>query len=85
VLLTVHGSVAQADLSDGVGNGMREREKGFAFTDTSDWEGVFPEWYQTTYHTKEYILDRYSKYFNVLGCIPKGMNNHQDVVLLEKA
>ncbi len=47
-------------------------------------KGMFPEWYQNAYHTKEYVLDRYSRYFDVLHYIPRGMSRRQDVVVLQK-
>ena len=82
VLLTVHGRHVWKDLP-------REdvvdiEERGFKFVPSNTMKGIFPEWYQNAYHTKEYIFDRYSKYFNVLDYIPRGMSKRQDVVVLQK-
>lgn len=61
----------------------RVKKRGFIFIPAPQWAGLFPSWYQAAYHTKRYVLDNYSKYFRVLDYIPKGLNNHQDVVILE--
>ena len=60
------------------------KKEGFKFITSNARKGIFPEWYQNAYHSKEYVLDRYSKYFDILDYIPKGMSNFQDVVLLRK-
>ncbi len=83
VLLTVHGRhgwkhLPREDIVD-------IRRRGFKFIVSSTMKGIFPEWYQNTYHTKEYVLERYSEYFDVLDYIPKGMSNRQDVVILQKS
>jgi SAM-dependent methyltransferase len=82
VLLTVHGphawkSLPREDI-------IQIEQKGFKFISSNIMKGIFPEWYQNAYHTKEYVLDRYSKYFDVLDYIPKGMSNLQDMVVLQK-
>jgi SAM-dependent methyltransferase len=69
VLLTVHG--------------LNEKQQGFVFERTYE-EGLFPAWYQNTYHSKEYVLENFGKSFQVLNYDHRGMNNHQDVVVLQK-
>jgi trans-aconitate methyltransferase len=59
----------------------RVGEKGFVFEKSYE-KGLFPSWYQNAYHSKDYVLDNFSSYFDVLGYFPKSMNNHQDVVVL---
>lgn len=81
VLLTVSGRrvwkhLPEEDVAD------IERE-GFKFTASNTAKGIFPEWYQNAYHTREYVFDRYSKYFNVLDYVSRGMGN-QDLVVLQK-
>ena len=61
------------------------KKKGFKFVASNTAKGIFPEWYQNAYHTKEYVLYRYSEYFDVLNYIPRGMSNRQDVVVLQRA
>ena len=60
-------------------------ETGHVFVASADVNSPFPDWYQTSFHTQQYVIEEFSKYFKVLGYIPRGVNNHQDVVLLTKA
>jgi hypothetical protein len=57
---------------------------GFVFRKSGFWKDIFPEWYEDAYHTEQYVRDKYAKYFKVLDYIPRGINNHQDVVVLQK-
>lgn len=82
VLLTVHGRHAWKDLPRE--DVLDIESRGFKFIASNTMKGIFPEWYQNAYHTEEYILDRYSKYFDVLDYIPRGMSDLQDVVILRK-
>jgi len=45
---------------------------------------IFPEFYTNTYHTKEYIANKWSTDFKIHDHIPQGMNDHQDLVVLER-
>jgi len=60
-------------------------KNGFVFRKTGFWKNIFPEWYEDAYHTEQYVRDEYSKYFKVLHYIPKGIGNHQDLVVLQNA
>jgi hypothetical protein len=69
-------------LSEDVGEIKR---KGFLLMNgPKSMQGIFPDWYQTAFHTQEYVLSNYSRYFDVLGYIPSGMDNCQDVIVLQK-
>ena len=84
VLLTVHG----AYYWDKIPPSKVEEVKrtGLLFMSGSkSMQGIFPDWYQTAFHTQEYVLSNYSKYFDVLAYIPSGMDNCQDIVVLQKA
>jgi SAM-dependent methyltransferase len=63
-------------------NGSND-DRGFVFERSYE-EGLFPAWYQNTYHSKEYVFTTFGKYFDVLGYFPRSMNAHQDVVVLKK-
>jgi SAM-dependent methyltransferase len=63
-------------------NGSKNGQ-GFFFERSYE-EGLFPAWYQNTYHSKDYVFENFGKYFEVLGYFPKSMNAHQDVVVLRK-
>jgi SAM-dependent methyltransferase len=47
-------------------------------------QGLFPDWYQNAYHTKEYVCSTFSTYFDVLGYIPHGLDDCQDIVVMQK-
>jgi ubiquinone/menaquinone biosynthesis C-methylase UbiE len=43
-----------------------------------------PDFYQTTYHSEDYIRRVWSNYFEIVCYVPRGINNHQDAVILRK-
>ena len=47
-------------------------------------DGLFPAWYQNAFHSRDYVFTNFGKYFDVLDYLPRGMNAHQDVVVLQK-
>jgi SAM-dependent methyltransferase len=57
---------------------------GFVFVRTEVNRGLFPDWYQTAFHTRSYVEAQFSRYFDVIGFVPRGMANHQDVVVLQR-
>ena len=59
-------------------------EEDFVFQQSYE-KGLFPAWYQNTSHSQEYVFSNFSSFFEVIGYFPRGMNNHQDVVMLRKA
>jgi cyclopropane fatty-acyl-phospholipid synthase-like methyltransferase len=63
-------------------NGSKTGE-GFLFERSYE-EGLFPAWYQNTYHSKEYVYENFGKYFEVLAHLPRSLNAHQDLVVLQK-
>ena len=85
LLLTVHGDLATSGLS--AAEIEMAQERGFFFktfrTGKYKLDGL-PDFYQSTFHTKEYVYRVWSDYFTVTGYLPREMNGHQDVVLLER-
>ena len=81
-LITLHGH--------GIWNEMPARdertltETGFVFVRTDATKGLFPDWYQTAFHLRSYVETNFSKYFDVIGFLPRGLNNHQDIVVLSR-
>jgi SAM-dependent methyltransferase len=59
-------------------------DKDFVFQRSYE-DGLFPAWYQNAFHSEQYVRENFGKYFEVMGYLPKGMNEHQDVVLLKKS
>ena len=83
LLLTVHGRHCWMNFPH---EDVAKIEKdGFILITTNAMKGIFPKWYQLAYHTKEYVFDRFTKYFDILDYIPRGLNNHQDMITLQKA
>jgi len=62
----------------------RIEKEGFVFRQSGFWKTMFPEWYEDAFHAEKYVRDEFSKYFSVLDYIPKGINDHQDMVILQK-
>jgi SAM-dependent methyltransferase len=88
LILTIHGQYAAKrlrKLDSSYHNELQER--GFMFvtgtTGNLKLDGL-PDFYQTTYHTKEYIYDEWSEYFDIVNYVERAINNHQDAVLLRK-
>lgn len=85
LLATVHGALAQETCD------ARERaalrEKGFAFrvgrTGRLKLDGL-PDFYQTAFHTREYIRAAWARWFDVESYIEGGLHGHQDIVLLRR-
>ncbi len=78
LFLTTHGiDLLSANLRD------QAAAAGFYYGVGRGTEGL-PEFYQTTYHSHEYIKGRWSKYFDVISISSKAINAHQDLVFCKK-
>ena len=82
LLLSIHGETCWSKLPAKYKDEITK--KGIVFVTDNIWDGIFPSGYQSTFHTKEYIFDNYSKYFKLLKYIPQGISNFQDLVILQK-
>jgi SAM-dependent methyltransferase len=85
LILTVHGEYTIGMLDPSYQDEVHER--GFMFITGP--KGRFkldglPDFYQTTFHTREYVYNEWSTYFDIVDYIERGINNHQDAVLLRK-
>ncbi|MES9990967.1 MAG: class I SAM-dependent methyltransferase [Candidatus Thiodiazotropha sp.] len=78
LLLTIHGEELFAKAPDNFRTQLAEN--GFFYTIGNGTEGL-PEFYQTTYHTYAYILEKWSRYFAVQEILKKGIMCHQDLVI----
>lgn len=84
LILTTHGNYVQSSLSRE--DKISLKEIGFLYKVVST--GKFkrdglPDFYQVSYQTKQYVIKTWSKYFNVRIYLERGINNHQDLILLE--
>lgn len=81
LLLTTHGESLLKNVPDSILQDFKSH--GFFYAVGDGTEGL-PDFYQTSFHTHDYIRDRWSKYFEILDIIPRGIANHQDLVLCRK-
>ncbi|ODT35369.1 MAG: hypothetical protein ABS67_02045 [Niabella sp. SCN 42-15] len=85
IILTVHGVNCFNRLSSA--DQKRVHSQGFVFvtgaTGKLKLDGL-PDFYQNAYHTQEYIQKKWSKYFEIVRYVERGINNHQDAVVLRK-
>jgi SAM-dependent methyltransferase len=85
LVLTTHGEERYKTLSAEVLETMRT--KGFFYGDFGWNYGrsiSLPDFYQTAYHSHEYIRREWSRYFDVLEIRALGIEQHQDTVLLRR-
>ncbi len=85
IILTIHGEYCIGELTTSCQN--RVHSDGFMFiTGATGWLKLdkLPDFYQTAYHTKEYIRREWSVYFDIVHYIERGICNFQDAVILRK-
>ena len=89
LLLSTHGRFAQLGASQQGSLSPEDAEalqtKGLLFKVLE--RGRFkldglPDFYQCTFHRKEYVLEVWSQFFTVKHYIERGINNYQDLVIL---
>jgi ubiquinone/menaquinone biosynthesis C-methylase UbiE len=59
------------------------RAAGFYYSIGAGTEGL-PAFYQTSYHTEDYIYRRWGKIFDIIKIVKQGIANHQDLVVCRK-
>jgi SAM-dependent methyltransferase len=78
LLITTHGKdLAPVNLQKVLNT------KGFYYGKGSGTDGL-PAYYQTSFHTEEYIRERWSDYFEIINIEKKGIMNHQDLVVCRR-
>ena len=55
-------------------------EHGFLHILNGTTDGL-PDFYRTAYHSEQYIRSEWGKLFHIEAFVPKGMNDHQDLVV----
>lgn len=83
LLLSLHGRHCWGNLPPEMVD--RIENDGFLFNNVTVWKGIFPEWYQTAFHSEAYVRERFSRYFEVLDYLPRGISDFQDLVVLRKS
>ena len=88
LIFTVHGEYAMSELRILDRSHQDEiHERGFLFFTLS--KGMFkldgfPDFYQVAFHTKEYVYNKWSAYFEIVDYVERGIGNYQDAVVLRK-
>jgi trans-aconitate methyltransferase len=78
LLLSVHPiSLATRTLA------QQARKKGFTYSIGEGTTGL-PDFYQTTLHSRAYVTDQWSRYFDIVDVIERAINNHQDLVVARR-
>jgi len=60
------------------------RERGMMYVRTNADSGIHPDWYQVAWHTEEYIRNHWAPVFDILGYLPRGFNDYQDIIVARK-
>jgi len=81
-LITLHGPGTWNEMP--VHDQATLARRGFVFIRTDATRGLFPDWYQTAFHLQTYVESTFAKYFHIVGFIPRGLDKHQDIVVLER-
>ena len=83
LVLSTHGEKHYEGLDDAARRTLRE--KGFHYFDSDYGKSInLPDFYQTAIHTRGYVEREWGRYFRVLGFVERGLDDHQDLVLLQK-
>lgn len=83
-LASTHGEFAASfafptDFADRLGNGTYDEISDSAL------DGIPPEgYYRSVYQTREYTLQDWSRYFEILEYVERGMGNLQDLVVMRR-
>lgn len=85
LLATTHGELATSSCSEG--ELERLRRDGIVFRTTGKrrikLDGL-PGFYQTTFHTRDYVEARWSRTLELVSYLPGGIQRHQDIVVLRR-
>lgn len=60
------------------------QERGLLFVGFDVRHDLFPQSYQTAYHSRDYVERLCSPHFTLLDYLPRGVNHHQDLVVLRR-
>jgi SAM-dependent methyltransferase len=93
LVLTVHGDhgfrVAEQQLEPGSNEAREWRERlqrdGILYIAEDSYVGsAFPDFYHTTFHAPWYVLEHWSRWFEVLAYLPRSSLDFQDQVVLRR-
>lgn len=67
-----------------VGDRQMLADRGFVYIRDEATSGLFPDWYQAAFHLRSYVEANFSRYFDIIGFVARGLAEHQDVVVLQR-
>jgi hypothetical protein len=86
LIATIHGTFYSYD-NFSPEQKAQVKEKGFLYTvgptGILKLDGL-PDFYQTAFHTKDYVDHEWSKFFKIVKYVEQGMQASQDAVILSK-
>jgi SAM-dependent methyltransferase len=59
--------------------------RGFCYTRSDIWSAFFPDFYHTAVHSREYVQAEWTKHFEVVAYLDRGLAGHQDLVVLRRS
>jgi SAM-dependent methyltransferase len=59
------------------------KRTGFLYTQGQSTPGL-PDFYQTTFHLRRYVEEKWTRHFRLASAVPRGINSHQDAYVLER-
>jgi hypothetical protein len=81
--ISLHGQRLSKDLRHN--ETVQLQKTGYSHKVISNHKDYFHNWaYLASYHTKEYVLNKFGQYFKVLSYTERSVNNLQDMVVLQK-
>lgn len=84
LILTVHGEFAGSGFSDETKAFISKNGFYYSVQPTGMFEFAgMPDFYQVTYHSRAYVEDKWSEHFKILRYVERGVNGHQDAVILQ--
>lgn len=81
LLLTTHSKKYFEQVSEGLR--AAALEKGFYYGGAGRTAGL-PDFYQTTFHTPEYVRTNWSEFFEVIDICERAVDGHQDIVVCRR-
>jgi len=87
LLMTIHGNNALCHVGRADTLALFERSDGFLDMGATDHLKGFVKdegYYRTAYHSTDYIMKHWSKFFEILRILPGYIGNNQDLVIMRK-
>lgn len=94
LILTVQGPYALSMWEAALPQGTMEDEAilaarraldtaGIYFLADDAWAGLFPKYYQSTFHAPWYVLEHWGRWFDIAAYLPRGSLHYQDMVVMK--